>query len=333
VRSPPRPVSDRSPDPAQAATRGSADRHHRERRVTTLTADDDTLHRPTSDDLFWTETSWFAFAVPERRMTGAVYPVFRTNQGVCSVGVYVWDDAGEGVHEIPYAHNLWHLPLPDDLRSMSLPGGLSLDVEEPLRRYHVRYDDERDLVLDLRYEALVEPFVSSDGAHLDQPCRVEGRIVLGGEEIPVSCVEMRDRSWSVRPDLRTALPDGVRVAYTYGHTDDGDGFQLTTFSFEGSDAMLRGGYLLRDGELRPLASGARRIERGRPVRIEVEGADADGRSFHATGRTVNRFAFQATPGLFAWMSGTAWELDGAAAWGQDQDMCTPASRVAALRSA
>ena len=51
-----------------------------------VTAVDDDLHSPTNDDPFWTETLWLAFAVPERRITGAIYPVFRTNQGVCSLG-------------------------------------------------------------------------------------------------------------------------------------------------------------------------------------------------------------------------------------------------------
>ena len=302
--------------------------------MTTLTPADDALHEPATDDLFWTETAWFAFSVPERRLTGSIYPVFRTNQNVCSAGVYVWDDHGEGAHEILYAHNMWHLPLPDDLRSMALPGGLSYEVLEPLRRYHVRYDDGGDLTLDLHYDGIVAPHVAADGGHLDQPCRVTGTVKLAGETIAVDCIEMRDRSWNVRPDFRGTLPANVRVAYSYGHVAEDEGFQLTTFSFDGGDAMVRGGYLLRDGDLLPLASGTRRVERdrGRPTTIVVEGADTGGRSFRAEGRTVSRFAFQATPGVFAWMSGTEWEVDGRAAWGQDQDMCPPSARVADLRS-
>jgi hypothetical protein len=142
--------------------------------MTTVTADDDALHQPTSDDLFWTETAWFAFSVPERRVSGAIYPVFRTNQGVCSAGVYLWDDRGEGAHEILYCHNLWHLPLPDDIRSMSLPGGLAYEVVEPLRRYRVRYDDGCDLALDLDYTAIVAPHVPAEGGRAGQ-----GRQVVG----------------------------------------------------------------------------------------------------------------------------------------------------------
>ena len=45
---------------------------------------DDLFHPPTSDDPFWTETCWFTFAVPERKLSGQLYPFFRANQGVTS---------------------------------------------------------------------------------------------------------------------------------------------------------------------------------------------------------------------------------------------------------
>ena len=47
---------------------------------------DDGFHPPTSDDPFWTETCWFTFAVPERRLSGQLYPFLRPNQGVTSRG-------------------------------------------------------------------------------------------------------------------------------------------------------------------------------------------------------------------------------------------------------
>ena len=38
---------------------------------------DDEFHPPTSDDPYWTETCWFTFTVPERRLSGQLYPFFR----------------------------------------------------------------------------------------------------------------------------------------------------------------------------------------------------------------------------------------------------------------
>ena len=53
---------------------------------------DDRFHPPTSDSPYWTETCWFTFAVPQRRLSGQIYPFFQPNLGVCSAGVYLWDE-------------------------------------------------------------------------------------------------------------------------------------------------------------------------------------------------------------------------------------------------
>ena len=53
---------------------------------------DDDFHPPTDDDPFWTETCWFTFTVPERRLSGQLYPFFRPNQGVMAAAVYLWDE-------------------------------------------------------------------------------------------------------------------------------------------------------------------------------------------------------------------------------------------------
>ena len=46
---------------------------------------DDEFHPPTSDDPYWTETCWFTFTVPERTLSGQLYPFFRPNQKVTSL--------------------------------------------------------------------------------------------------------------------------------------------------------------------------------------------------------------------------------------------------------
>ena len=62
--------------------------------VPQVTAADDEFHLPTNDDPFWTETCWFTFTVPERKLSGQLYPFFRHNQHVTAAGVYFWDDQG-----------------------------------------------------------------------------------------------------------------------------------------------------------------------------------------------------------------------------------------------
>ena len=86
-------------------------------KVTTV---DDSFHPAVSDDPFWTETSWYAFSIPERRMAGTIYPLFRPNLGVCSVAVYLWDDRSENPWAVPYGRFLWHVPMAEsDLKDIA----------------------------------------------------------------------------------------------------------------------------------------------------------------------------------------------------------------------
>ncbi len=88
--------------------------------------DHDAFHPIPTDDPYWTETCWFTFTVPERRLSGQLYPFFRPNQRVTSGGAFFWDDTSGDLHSCRYARNFWHLPLPPeaDLRDISLPNGI-----------------------------------------------------------------------------------------------------------------------------------------------------------------------------------------------------------------
>lgn len=283
---------------------------------------DDSFHTPASADPFWTETAWFGFSVPERNLAGAVYPVFRPNQGVCSSGVYIWDDSAESQHDILYARNWWHLPMPDhDLTELSLPNGLRYKTAEGLRRYNVSFDDPGELHLDLIYEGLHvphAPMVGSQG-HLDQACHVQGVLRLHGEEIEVDGYDMRDRSWSVRKDHGP-----VRAGYDYAIGGPRGAF--LAMSMGGGDAEpVVAGFRMVDGELIRLVSGERRVERdrGRPTSVRIEATDETGYVLVAEGRLVNRFAFQSSPNYFAWMGLTEWSVGSDHWWGQDQDVWSP----------
>lgn len=284
---------------------------------------DDRFHAPVEAHPLWSETAWFAFSVPERRLCGCVYPLFRPKLGICSVGVHVWDDTAFEPWRVLYSRTQWHLRMPGgDLGACSV-GGLELSCLEPLRRYRVRYRDGELCTLDLEYEGLFPPHVAAIAAgrgHLDQPCRVRGALRLRGEEIRIDGYEMRDRSWHVRDDLRTA-----RASYSYGIASEREAFLAGAFC-EGDECRIATGFLLRDGQKHALAGGTRRVlERrdGYPLRIAVEATDAAGRRLEATGATLCRLANQATPGMFAWLSLTEWEWQGRRAAGEDQDVWSP----------
>ena len=286
--------------------------------------DHDRFHAPDEDDPFWSETSWFAFNVPERRLAGTIYPLFRRNLGTCSVGVYVWDDAAHEPWRARYGRCQWHLPFPDGDLGDCAVGGLRYSCEEPLARYRVRYEHDPLLSLDLRYEGLFPPHevgVGPGRGHLDQPCRVRGTLRLHGEQIAVDGFDMRDRSWHVRDDTRT-----TRAGYSYGIASADDAFLAMTMG--GDEGRVVAGFLWRDGAKCDLASGTRHVlERDPshdfPTRVALEAEDREGRTLRAEGRCLSRLANQATPGMFAWMSLTEWQTPEGRSVGEDQDIWSP----------
>lgn len=298
-----------------------------------LTAADDRLHPPPTDDPWWTETAWFGFAVPEAGLCGSIYQIYRTNQGVMATAVYVWAPGREDLRRLPYYRTFWHLPIPAGAHptDCTLPSGLAIATEEPLHAYRLRYRDEPEIALDLRFTGLLppQPLHVSDGmGHLDQLGHVGGSLVLHGVEHEVDCVEMRDRSWTPRRETSTH----TRRGYAYAATPDGTGFFVATSvpprHADGEDApdVAVGGWLLRDGVTNPVTGGERRVRRDdeqRPVGVTVA-LDAGGRTHRFDGDVVSRLALPTTP-YFAWMSLTRWRGDdGWEGWGEDHDSWSPA---------
>ena len=294
-----------------------------------LTPDDDRFHPPASSDAWWTETCWFSFAHPSERLSGSFYPLFRPNQGVTSLAVSVWDHTAHEPWRVLYHRAAWHLPMPAaELDRLAL-NGLRYEVLEPLRRYRVTYQDGAHFSAELEYEGLIAPHeagIREGHGHLDQPCRVRGEIALRGRRIAIDHPDMRDRSWSVRRDDRA-----TRAAYAYAIANERESFLAMTalspgLGGRGDVQPVIGGYLVRDGEKSPLVAGTRTLERDGanpwPTRLTIEARDAAGRDLRTTGATVNRYANQATPAMFAWMSLTRWDFAGES-YGQDQDIWSP----------
>src|SRR5262245_48826988 len=152
--------------------------------MTSFGPDDDGLHTAVLGDDWWaTETAWFSFHHPERRLGGWLYTMIRPNIGTVAGGAWIWDDTAWLPWDVPYCANYSALPLPDDLdlRDARLPTGVSIRVIEPTRSYALGYEDGERLHLDLRFDATMVPesltvagstFGSSH--HFDQFGRVTG---------------------------------------------------------------------------------------------------------------------------------------------------------------
>lgn len=303
---------------------------------------DDGFHPPASTDPFWTETCWFTFTVPERRLSGQVYPFLRPNQGVTTLGVFLWDDSGSELWNCRYAKNLVHIPLaPDaDLTDLSLEGGLRIRCLEALSRYRVEYRDadEGQVALDLEFEGIAEPNYLAE-SHLDQPGRYRGTILLDGEEIRVDAYGFRDRSWGERSQIGAGIHHSgcMRGGYSYATRSENDAWHAITMSF-GDTLLPIHGYLLRDGVYARLAGGKgsrevlERVDGTSPSRVRLVLEDELGRTLEAEGRCLNRLGLHLNPNLFTWNCLTEWEWDGGRGWGEDHDNWSAAEATRFFRA-
>ena len=287
---------------------------------------DDEFHPPTSDDPFWTETCWFTFAVPERRLSAQLYPFFRQNQGVCAAGAFAWDPSGDQPWNARYAKNFWHLPIPDQpLSHLELPNGIRYRCTEGLSTYELAYEDPDDgsFGVELTFTGVLPPNRLGE-SHLDQPGRYTGTIRLDGEEIAVDSYGMRDRSWGPRSQFGADLhgSGAVRGGYSYATASPDDGFHAITMAWD-DDCVAIHGYVNRDGEYARVASGTREVLArsggGAPSRVRLELTDELGRALTAEGEAVNRFGIHLNPNLFTWNCLTRWTWDGGEGWGEDHD--------------
>lgn len=297
-----------------------------------LTAADDEFHPPTSDDPFWTETCWFSFSVPERKLSGQLYPFFRPNQGVTAAAAYFWDDRGNQIWNARYVKNFWHLPIPDQpLSDIQLANGIRYKVLEPLQRYAVGYDDPDadDLHVDLTFTAVAPPNLLAE-SHVDQPGRYQGTIVLEGETIEVDAYGMRDRSWGPRPQFGDAMHGATNGGYSYATASERDGFHAITMDYGERGCIGIHGYVMRDGEWSKLKSATREVlerdaDTGFPRRVILDITDEAGRELHVEGRALNQLAFPINPNLFTINCLTEWRFDGITAYGEDHDNWAAAS--------
>jgi hypothetical protein len=296
--------------------------------VDELSAADDSFHPVARDDISWTETCWFAAAVPERGIGIWTYPLFRPRLSIMSCGIYVWEQGAEEIWQLPYYRTHWHLPFPadQDLTDLTLSNGLSYRALEPLTKYAIAYEDGDAISLELEFEALHPASAHGlrDGrGHFDQLGRVKGELVLYGERIPVDCIEMRDRTWGPRRESKQS----TMLGYSYGARSETSGFHCTTlFDDESGQFKLLFGFVLREGGMRPVAEAVREVVRdgqGRPERIEIRGTDEDGVGFEASGEAVSRFGMPSTP-WFNWVTLMRWTLpDGSEGFGEDQETWSP----------
>jgi hypothetical protein len=302
-----------------------------------FTARDDRFHFTEMGSDWWaTETAWFSFSHPERRLGGWLYTMVRPNIGTVAGGAWLWDDTAHLPWEVLYSANYTALPLSreQDLNDITLPTGVSIRVIEPCMSYALGYTDGDRLHASLRFDGVMppEPLTSTGSTfghahHFDQIGRVTGEIVLHGETLAIDCLAVRDRTWGRRPENRPR-----QAAYVTGVATATHGFLAVT-NVETERNPVAYGFLRRDGRTVRLTEGERTVERdtknGWISRIELQARDAEGRELVAIGEPVSRIIINRHTFIDI-NSLVRWNLNGETGWGEDQDMW-PVHRWARLR--
>ncbi|BBZ15378.1 DUF7065 domain-containing protein [Mycobacterium branderi] len=289
------------------------------------------------DDPYWSDSSWFSWAIPERNINGFFYTHFRPNMNCLLSGPAMWDPSGQHAWEFLYYD--WQLmkPLPSgkygidyNKYDFEAPCTTSVRMLEPLKRYRLGYN-RNNFKLDLVFEAVAAPHPvgeRSEGGlehafrlHFEQPGHITGTVELDGETYRVDCYSIRDGSHG-RRHLETVMTGG----YTWSTADDKTGWHVLAVDKDNSrdtQVVAGYGYLLRDGHMAPITKGVRRVlERTgpRPSVVEVVAEDADGRTLHALGREQTPAEVILFPDHGQWWTLYKWDYDGFTdAVGEDQE--------------
>jgi hypothetical protein len=289
---------------------------------------------PVGEDLSWTESSWFSWAIPERDIAGLLWTHLRPNQSCLCGGPAMWDTSGELVWDFRYFDFQTLRPLPAghwgtdyDKYAYATPWGLDIRMEEPLKRYRLRYE-RANFRLDLTFTAIAPPNVMGKPPapgleqafkiHFEQPGRIAGWVELDGERMAVDCFSIRDGGHGPR-SLEASKPGG----YSWCTADAGNAWHVLAPNMVDRVAPAVGGYILRDGVMAPVIGGSRRVvERAGPMPsvIEVRLHDELGRSVEALGRAQVPAKFMLFPDRGQWWTLYRWDWDGfTGAIGEDQE--------------
>ena len=319
------------------------DQRRAERTYRELLPADDDYHDEELTDRWWeTETCWFSWNVPERHLGGWAYCQARPNASICNGGAWVWDDRAAYPWELAYRAEYSGLQLPPraerDMRDFEWPNGVHVRGVEPLTTYAIRYSDPGALEVDLVFDAIMAPNPHPNGvvpflkgAHFDQAGHVTGTMVLQGEEIPIDCYSVRDRSWGPRP-LGRAKPRADTAAAAdkrpgtgafggvgYSFCAAGPGEAWLTYAIPGPEVEpVSCGFLLRGDVYGHILAGERRVtfdaQTGWPLSIELEAIDEFDRRLSVRGNAVSRhWRGHGGDSLMHWK----WD-EGVEGWGEDQ---------------
>ncbi len=301
--------------------------------VTTEVADH--FQMAMTDHPYWSESSWFAFGIPEQGINGAFYNHFRPNMNCMLAGVFMWDHTGQHSWDCLYWDWQAMRTMPPgrygvdyDKYDFRTDWGMEIRMLEPLQRYALNYDRE-GFSIALQFDAVAQAHtlerVEKHGLenaynfHFEQPGRITGKAEIEGQVYAIDTWTVRDGSHGPR-FLEKVTPGG----YGWCAADGRNGFHFMASNAKGGpDSAMTGGYLFRDGVMASIVSGNRRVvERigPRPSVVELTGVDTLGRKLQAVGRVTVPSTFTPFPDRGMYWQQFAWDFDHfTGAYGEEQD--------------
>ena len=249
----------------------------------------------------WVETIALPLGIPEAKINGGAYIVTRPVMGVCACDISIYDRITDLWEEALYIDNQQHLPCPKSLLEFSLPNGLSFQVIEPLKHYHLKYQGIDETHFDLEYFALHEPFDINDpemdpmaaarhgpawdtgwSGHYEATYKIKGDLTVRGKHYKVDTVDTGDRSWGPRPEQDNA-------SVIWWHASIGEG--LTVHVLAGHDLSKTdaigphiSGYVMEDGKNYGIVAceGTQDYRKSVPMGGILEVTDIRGKKFKFT---------------------------------------------------
>ncbi len=303
---------------------------------TVVRAEDAKFHAPAKGVDSWCETSWFGFTIPEERMRGTTYALFRTNLGVCRSMIQVYSKTQRHVLALDYLRDDYHMAIPpENLDDFRLPNGLRVKMTKPMEEWLVQFDDGRGTRWDLVQTALMPPVSISEIAlpdsgagyaifqrddptarvstgHIDQTMHVQGEVVVNGRQLRVDFPSNRDHSWSPRREHG----HNIMGNFDEAHFGSELSFLLQTRNDELEEGTVTHGYVREGREVIPLKAGVGRyrFDDWAIAALEYEVEDAKGRTHRLLGEPVS-FAECYQANAFTMTGVVRWSLAGETGWG------------------
>jgi hypothetical protein len=300
---------------------------------------DELLHPPAASGHYSaTETSYYGFNIPERRVNGEIYLWFHPVLKVMSASIYVWTGFKASSLACEYVNHHHYLPWPQaDIADFTVDAvNLRIRVIEPLKSIQIEFHDRaRGVHLSYRLDAIMPPGVRPGGWHFTQAMRTQGELDLYGDIMTIDGYFSRDRSWGQeRREDPMPLPP---LTWMAGVFDSDLAFHVlamddpamgpdwsAAFPTMTAGQNLFWGYLWKDGELVPVKSARKLTTREAdglaPRLIDMEIEDIKGRTLPLLGTVQARMPWQTWQNMNTYFCQTRWETAGRVGYGDSQDV-------------